>query len=388
MMRSAAPPGKLAVAGRDSTPRSLVLVWYARLDRAGQQEDAMRAIVLAQHGGPEVLRADQLPDPVPGPLEALVRVRACGVNNLDTQIRRGIPGVTIPLPHVLGCDIAGEVVAVAAAAGAGLAQRELTPGTRVIVSPGSSCGGCSACLAGEDSACPSYQMLGYQRHGGYAEYARVPARSLIAVSDRLTFEEWASTPLVFLTAWHMLVTRARVVPGESVLVHAAGSGVGIAAIQIARLLGARVIATAGSASKLGRARELGAHEVLDYTRPGWHKEARRLAGPDGVDVVVEHVGADTWMGSLSAMARRARLVTCGATSGPQVGLDLRHLFVKQLTLLGSYMGTLGELRRVTELLERGELRPVVDQAFRLQDAARAHARIARREQFGKLVLVP
>ena len=317
-----------------------------------------------------------------------MRVRACGINNLDTQIRRGIPGVTIPLPHVLGCDIAGEVVSLGPSTAQALSGGRIEPGTRVVVSPGSSCGRCAACRAGDDSACPAYQMLGYHRHGGYAELARVPVTSLIPVGDRWTPEEWASTPLVFLTAWHMLVTRARVQPGEVVLIHAAGSGVGIAAVQIARLLGARVIATAGSAAKLERAGALGAHELLDYTRTGWHKEARRLAGGDGVDVVVEHVGAETWMGSVSAMARRGRLVTCGATSGPQVGLDLRHLFVKQLTLLGSYMGSLGELWRVVAMLERGDLRPVVDQVFPLHEAARAHERIARREQFGKLVLVP
>ncbi len=362
----------------------------------------MRAIVLRAHGGPEQLRLEAYPDPVAQPGDVLVRVRACGLNNLDTQIRRGIPGVAIAMPHVLGCDIAGEVVAlgpqpglpaagalgaaVAVSAALAPAARPLQTGDRVIVCPGSACGRCRACLTGNDSACPQYVMLGYQRHGGYAELVRVPARSVLRVSDRWSWEEWASVPLVFLTAWHMLIGRARLQPGETVLVHAAGSGVGIAAIQIAQVAGARVIATAGSDAKLERARQLGAHAVVSYARPDWHKDVRRHCGGEGVDVVLEHVGADTWSGSLASLARGGRLVTCGATSGPHVGIDLRHLFVKQLTLLGSYMGAQHELLRVVELLERSQLRPVVDGVFPLEEAAQAHERVGRREHFGKVVL--
>ncbi|MFN0151951.1 MAG: zinc-binding dehydrogenase [bacterium] len=350
----------------------------------------MKAIVIREHGGPEALRLEEVADPALARGEVLVRVRACGVNNLDTQIRRGIPGVPIAMPHILGCDIAGEVAAVGEhdAPLAPSAPPALALGDRVIVGPGAGCGACSACLAGDDSACARYVMLGYQRHGGYAELVRVPARSVVRVSDRWSFEEWASAPLVFLTAWHMLITRARVAPAETVLVHAAGSGVGIAAIQIARRAGARVIATAGSDEKLARARDLGADAGVNYSAPGWHKEVRRIAGGDGVNVVVEHTGAATWAGSLASLARGGRVVTCGATTGYDVAIDIRHLFVKQLSLLGSYMGAQRELLSAVALLERGELRPVIDTVFPLADARAAHEKVASRTLFGKLVLVP
>lgn len=344
---------------------------------------------MKEHGGPEVLRLADIDDPVPAAGEALVRVRACGVNNLDTQIRRGIPGVAIEMPHILGCDVAGEVVAVAGGAppaAASGARGAPAPGDRVIVGPGAGCGACPACLDGDDSACPAYAMLGYQRHGGYAELARVPARSLVRVSERWSFAEWASTPLVFLTAWHMLITRARLRPAETVLVHAAGSGVGIAAIQVAKRAGARVIATAGTDEKLEKAKRLGADAVVNYTRDAWHKEVRRLTGGDGVQVVVEHTGAETWLGSLSSLARGGRLVTCGATTGPHVAVDIRHLFAKQLSLLGSYMGSQRELLDVVALLERGDLAPLVDATFPLAEARAAHERVASRALFGKLVL--
>jgi NADPH:quinone reductase-like Zn-dependent oxidoreductase len=362
----------------------------------------MKAIVIREHGGPEVLRLEDAPDPAPTRDEVLVRVRACGVNNLDTQIRRGIPGVVIALPHILGCDVAGEVAALGtdanAGRAAGTAVREagaagshdplgtLSVGDRVVVSPGSGCGVCRACLAGDDSACPRYAMLGYQRRGGYAELVSVPSRSVIRVSDRWSFEEWASAPLVFLTAWHMLMTRARLRPAETVLVHAAGSGVGIAAIQIARRAGARVIATAGSDGKLAKARALGAEAGVNYTATGWHKEVRSLTAGEGVDVVVEHTGASTWSGSLASLARRGRLVTCGATTGYDVPIDIRHLFVKQLSLIGSYMGSQRELIDAIVLLERGELSPIVDSVFPLSEASAAHERVASRALFGKICL--
>lgn len=359
----------------------------------------MKAIVMREHGGSDVLRLADAPDPAFARDEALVRVRACGVNNLDTQIRRGIPGVTIALPHVLGCDIAGEVAALGEDANAGRsagtstraddrrsALAPLSVGDRVVVSPGSGCGVCRACLAGDESACPRYAMLGYQRHGGYAELVSVPARSVIRVSDRWSFEEWGSAPLVFLTAWHMLITRARLRPAETVLVHAAGSGVGIAAIQIARCAGARVIATAGSDEKLAKARALGAEAGINYSAAGWHKQVRALTAGEGVDVVVEHTGAGTWSGSLASLARRGRLVTCGATTGYDVPVDIRHLFVKQLSLIGSYMGSQRELIDAIALLERGELRPVVDSVFPLAEAAAAHERVASRALFGKICL--
>ncbi len=356
----------------------------------------MRAVILHAHGGPEVLRHEEFPDPTPAPDEVLVRVRACGINNLDTQIRRGIPGVAIDFPHILGCDVTGEVDSIGEGAMAARAARSgtasvgalgpLAVGDRVIVAPGAGCGRCAACDAGDESACLRYAMLGYQRQGGYAERVRVPAASVVQVSDRWSPEEWASAPLVFLTAWHMLVGRARLRAGETVLVHAAGSGVGIAAIQIAKRAGGRVIATAGSEAKLEKAKALGADAGVLYTGEGWHKEARRLAGGEGVDVVVEHTGAETWLGSLASLARRGRLVTCGATSGPQVAIDIRHLFAKQLSLLGSYVGSRRELLDVLALLERGDVRPVVDTVFPLAEARAAHEKVASRALFGKIVL--
>jgi NADPH:quinone reductase-like Zn-dependent oxidoreductase len=347
----------------------------------------VRAVVLREHGGPELLALGEFPDPAPAADEIVVRVRACGVNNLDTQIRRGIPGVAIAMPHILGCDIAGEVAALGS--GAVAARGALGPiavGDLVVVAPGAGCGACAACWHGDESACPRYAMLGYQRHGGYAELVRAPAASVIRVSARWSPEEWASAPLVFLTAWHMLIGRARLRPGEIVLVHAAGSGVGIAATQIANRAGARVIATAGSEAKLEKAKELGADAGVLYGEPGWHKEVRRLTGGEGVNVVVEHTGAETWTGSLASLARRGRLVTCGATSGPQAAIDIRHLFVKQLSLLGSYMGSRRELIEVLALLERGEVRPVVDTVLPLAEARAAHERVASRDLFGKVVL--
>jgi NADPH:quinone reductase-like Zn-dependent oxidoreductase len=353
----------------------------------------VKAIVLRGHGGPETLRLAEFADPEPAADEVVVRVRACGVNNLDTQIRRGIPGVAIEMPHILGCDISGEVEALGerAAAARGAKDGPLGPlaaGDRVIAAPGIGCGACAECAAGNDSACARYAMLGYQRHGGYAEKVRVPARALLRVSDRWSFDEWASAPLVFLTAWHMLIGRARLAPGETVLVLAAGSGVGIAATQVARRVGARVIAASASDAKLEKAKALGADAGVNYAQEGWHKEVRRLTGGAGADVAVEHTGAETWLGSLASLARGGRLVTCGATTGPHVALDIRHLFVKQLSILGSYMGSLRELLAVVALLERGELSPVVDSTLPLASARAAHEKVASRDLFGKIVLVP
>jgi NADPH:quinone reductase-like Zn-dependent oxidoreductase len=340
----------------------------------------MKAVVFHEHGGPEVLRYEEVPDPIAGPGEAIVRVRACALNHLDIWTRMGQSGRSIALPHILGNDIAGEVLSLRTPV------EGIAPGERVMVSPGTSCGRCAACLSGEDSSCRHYRILGYQIAGGYAELVRVPFPNLIALPGHLPFEEAAAFPLVFLTAWRMLVTRARVRIGEDVLVWAAGSGVGMAAIQVAKLHGARVIATAGSAAKLEQAKALGADAVIDHHAQDVVAEVRRLTARKGADVVVEHVGQATWERSVLSLAHRGRLVTCGATTGAAGATPLLHVFSKQLSLLGSYMGSKAELIEAASFYFAHRLRPVVHAVLPLAEAARAHEMMEKSQHFGKIVL--
>lgn len=342
----------------------------------------MKAIVFRKHGGPEVLEAAEVPAPEAKPSEVLIEVRACALNHLDVWVREGLPNVKIPLPHILGDDIAGVVRKV------GNLVDWVKPGDEVMVHPGVSCGHCQACLSGKDNFCPDYDIIGYRRDGGYAELVAVPGVNVIPKPSNLNWAQAAALPLVTLTAWHMLVTRANVQPGEDVLVHAAGSGVGSIGIQIAKLRGARVIATAGSDEKLNRARELGADEIVNYLRDDWPKEVRRLTNRLGVDVVFEHTGATTWPGSLFSLKSGGRLVTCGATSGFAAETDLRQIFYRQLTILGSFMGAKAELLQAMKFIESGAIRPVVDQTLPLSEAKHAHELIEDRAQFGKIVLVP
>ena len=322
----------------------------------------MKAIRFHSHGGPDVLRLEEVADPVIGPGEALVRVRACALNHLDLWQRRGLRRV---------------------AANGG----SVSAGTRVMVQPGVSCGHCLACLSGDDNECPQYEVLGYRNHpGGYAELTKVPIQNLVPLPDTIPFIDAAAFPLTFVTAWHMLITRARLQRGEDVLVLAAGSGVGHAAVQIARLTGARVIATAGSDAKLDRARALGADEVNNHHTQEIAEEVKRLTGRRGVDVVVEHVGAATWAKSVRALARNGRLVTCGATTGGDAGLDLLALFSKRLSIIGSYMGTKAELVRAAQHFFAGRLKPVIDRTYPLAEAAAAQQRLEESGQFGKIVL--
>jgi NADPH:quinone reductase-like Zn-dependent oxidoreductase len=336
----------------------------------------MKAVRFHEHGGADVLRFEEAPDPQPAGGQALVRVRACALNHLDLWQRRGLDRVTLPLPHISGSDVAGEIVD----------AEGFAAGTRVLLQPGLSCGICDQCVAGRDNLCPRYDVLGFMSDGGYAELVRVPLAGLVPIPEHVGFVEAAAFPLTFLTAWHMLVTLARVRPGEEVLVLAAGSGVGQAAIQIAGFLGARVLATAGSDVKLARAREIGADETIDHSGPAWAADVRRLTAGRGVDVVVEHVGQATWDQSVRSLARGGRVVTCGATTGYAASVDLRHLFARQLSWLGSYMGTKGELIDASRLLFSGRFRPVIDRVFPLAEAAEAQRRLERREQFGKIVL--
>lgn len=339
----------------------------------------MKSVRFHQHGGPEVLRYEDAPDPQPGPGEVLVRVRACALNHLDLWERNGLERVVIPLPHISGSDVAGEVIASDAA--------DVPPGTRVMLQPGVSCGRCAACLAGRDNECPRYEVLGYGRHpGGYAELVAVPVQNVIPIPDGIDFAPAAAFPLTFVTAWHMLVARANIARGDDVLVLAAGSGVGQAAIQIARLHGARVFATAGSDAKLEKARSLGASEVIHHHRQDIAAEVRRLTNRRGVDIVIEHVGEATWSRSIRSLAPGGRLVTCGATTGYNGAIDLRVLFSRQLSILGSYMGTKADLLSAARCFFKGQLAPVIDSRYPLADAAAAQRRLEDSGQFGKIVL--
>jgi NADPH:quinone reductase-like Zn-dependent oxidoreductase len=340
----------------------------------------VKAVRFHEHGGPEVLRYEDAPDPILLPGQVLVRVRACALNHLDLWQRRGLDRVKIPMPHISGADVAGEILEV----GAGVT--DLESGARVMLQPGLSCGHCARCLAGEDNFCAHYDVLGYQSPGGYAELVAVPAANVIRVPDAMDFVWAAAFPLSFLTAWHMLVTRASVSERDAVLVLAAGSGVGQAAVQIAKVFGARVIATAGRADKVARAIALGADSGIDHYNEDVVAAVKKFTGGRGADVVVEHVGKATWDRSVRCLARGGRLVTCGATTGHDAALDLRHLFARQLTLIGTYMGGKPELLRAAALFFRGRLRAVVDRTFPLSEAAQAQRRLEAGEQFGKIVL--
>jgi NADPH:quinone reductase-like Zn-dependent oxidoreductase len=337
----------------------------------------VKAVRFHRHGGPEVLRWEDAPDPVPAPGRAIVRVDACALNHLDLWARRGIDRVPLPLPHISGSDVSGRVVD---PGGSGLA-----PGTRVMLQPGLRCGRCPACANGRDNLCPEYDVLGWRSDGGYAELISIPLENLIPLPDHVDAVTAAAFPLTFLTAWHMLVTRAGTAAGETVLVLAGGSGVGQAVIQIARHLGARVLATSAP-SKMDRTRALGAEEVFDHDAGDFSKDVRRVTGGRGADIVIEHVGEATWDRSVRSLANGGRLVTCGATTGAAGRVDLRHLFARQLSLLGSYMGRFAELHAAVALLFDGTVKPIVDEVFPLARAADAQQRLEHREQFGKIVL--
>jgi NADPH:quinone reductase-like Zn-dependent oxidoreductase len=340
----------------------------------------MKAIRFAQHGGPEVLQYVDAPKPTIRPSEVLVRVKACSLNHLDLWVRRGLPGVPIPLPHIPGSDVAGEIAEI------GADVTTVRAGQKVVLAPGVSCGKCSACLAGQDNRCRSFSNLGYLIDGGCAEFVKVPEVNCLPYPENLTWEEAASIPLVFQTAWHMLLSRAELQPGEDVLVLGAGSGVGTAAIQIAKFFGARVIATATTDEKSAKAMELGADHVINLKSQKIRDEVRRITNKRGVDVVFEHVGIATWDDSVASLAYAGRLVTCGATTGYDAKLDLRLLFAKQLSLMGSYMGTKSDLHSVMRLVAAGRFRPIIDRLFPLKEAAAAHTYLESNQQFGKVVL--
>jgi NADPH:quinone reductase-like Zn-dependent oxidoreductase len=342
----------------------------------------MKAARIHQHGGPDVLRYEEIPEPKIRADQVLIRVRASALNHLDLFVRAGIPGLTFPMPHILGSDIAGEVVET------GELCERVQKGWRVLLSPGTSCRQCEACLSGQDNFCRRYTLFGYRIDGGNAELIAAPEYTVIPIPDDLSFEDAAAVPLVFLTAWHMLMSRAKLQPGEDVLVLGASSGVGSAAIQIARMLQCRVIATAGGEEKLTKARELGAEHVIDHYRADIGAEVKKITGKRGVDIVFEHVGVATWQKSLDSLAPGGRLVTCGATTGFDARLDLRFLFSKQWSLLGSFMGSMGELHQVLKFVFRKQLKPVIDRVYPLSEIQAAHEHLEAKEQFGKVIVKP
>ena len=348
----------------------------------------MKAVVVREHGGPEVLRFEERPDPAPRAGEVLLRVKAIGLNHLDLWVRKGVPGHTFPLPIVPGCDFCGLVESVGADVASAPGAPPLRAGDRVLVAPGFSCGRCRACSEGSDNLCAGYGIFGETKDGGCCELAAVAAANVIPMPPGLDFPQAAAFPLAFMTAWHMLVARCGLRAGDDVLVHAAGSGVGSAAVQIAKLHGARVIATAGSPRKLELAKALGADHVIDYERQDFASEVRALTAKRGVDIAVEHVGEKTFAGSLRSLARGGRLVTCGATTGGRAELNLRALFFKNISVLGSTMGRRGELHQIVGLVASGRLKPVIDRTLPLSEVREAHEALEKREQFGKIVLVP
>lgn len=340
----------------------------------------MKAFRVHEHGGPEKLVREDLPEPAPGPHEARVRLHAAALNHLDLWVRRGIPGVKFPLPIIPGSDGAGVIAQTGDPAGG------FRAGDRVAIAPGTSCGGCEECLDGRDNLCREFGILGEHRDGTCAESITLPVRNLIPIPGALSFEQAAAVPLVFLTAWQMVVDKARVAPGETVVVLGAGSGVGTAAIQIARLWGARVIAVSTCPEKLARARELGAGEGIDLSKESLRDGVRRLTDRRGADVVIEHVGAVTFPESLVSLARGGRLVTCGATTGAEVSVNLRHVFFKNLSILGSTMGRRASLFDIFRHLEAGRLRAVIDRVLPLDRIQEAHRLLEDRAVFGKVVL--
>jgi NADPH:quinone reductase-like Zn-dependent oxidoreductase len=342
----------------------------------------VRAVGYHEHGGPEVLQALEIPRPVVRPGHVLVEIKAVSINHLDLWVRRGLPHLRHTYPHVGGSDGAGVVVEV------GDDVRNVELGQPVLINPGTSCMACEACLTGADNLCRHYGINGENRPGICAEIVLVPAANILPFPAGLTWAQGASLPLTFLTAWQMLVIKARVKPGDVVLVQAGGSGVGSAGIQIARLYGATVITTASSKDKLDRALELGAHHAINYKEQDFLAEVRGITQKRGVDIVFDSVGADVWEKNIKALRWGGRLVTCGATSGFAAQTDLRHVFFRQIEILGSTMGPKGSLFEVLRHVESGALRPVVDSVYSFSDASKAHEHVEARRNFGKVLLAP
>jgi NADPH:quinone reductase-like Zn-dependent oxidoreductase len=342
----------------------------------------MKALAFHEHGGIEKLKYQDVPDPKPGAGDVLVRVKAAALNHLDLFVREGLPGLKLPMPFWSGCDIAGDVVEV------GAAVPDVKVGDRVAVNPNLHCGRCEYCQKGQHSLCVSYGILGEHTHGGLAELVKVDGRKVLTLPDHVKYEDAAAFVLVNMTAWRMLVSQAQLRAGEDLLIIGVGGGVSSTGVQIGKLCGARVWVTSSSDEKLERARALGADEGINYSKDDWVKVIGQKTGRRGVDVVLENVGAATWPGAIRALAKGGRLITCGGTSGPICETDVRQVFWKQISIIGSTMATNAEFAEVMGQLFRGRLKAIVDSVMPLKDGAAAQERLAAGKQFGKIVLTP
>lgn len=350
----------------------------------------MQAAVIREHGGYDKILFEDRPVPTPhftahGEPTVLVKVKACGLNHLDTWVRRGVPGHKFPLPLVPGSDIAGVVEAVSGPGPGGDASR-LRVGDKVIVNPAVYCGECAACKGGNDHLCVKWGLLGETTDGGCQEYVLVPESRAFPMPDSIGFEQAACIPIAYVTAWEMLVSKARILPHETILIHAAGSAVSVACIQIAKMVGMHIIVTSTSADKLARARALGAHRFIDTSRSRFAEDVRNLTGKAGVDVVVDHIGTPTMADSVRCLKRGGRLVSCGATAGAEVTLDWKHVFFKNIALLGSTYGPVSAFRAVLAAFAEKKLTAVIDSRISLKELPAAHEALETRKVFGKMVV--
>jgi len=346
----------------------------------------MKAVVFHKHGPPDVLSYEEIANPKIGPNQVLIKVKAVALNHLDLFVRAGIPGLNLDMPHILGSDISGEIVELGSDV-----NPTLELGQKILVDPGISCGVCEFCIRGEESLCSSYGILGEHYRGGYAEFLAVNPRNVVPIPTTvgLDFVEASAIPLTLMTAWRLLITKAKIKPGDDLLIIGIGGGVALAALQIAKAAGARVIVTSSSDMKLEKSRLLGADITINHkTTPEYHKEVYRLTENRGVDVVLDSVGQATWARSLKSLRNGGKLVTCGATSGPKAETNVNLLFWKQLEILGSTMGSRNELRTALKLVWNGKVTPIVDSVYPLSKAKEAHEVLERGEQFGKLILRP
>lgn len=337
----------------------------------------MKAIRIHAHGGLDQLQINELEMPRPGPRQVLVEIKAAALNHLDLWVRKGLPGIHLPI--IMGSDGAGVVKEI------GKEVTQFAAGDRVLAQPGFGCGVCRECLSGKENYCAKYEIVGEHSNGVQAQFVALDEDKAIHQPGNIGFEEAAAIPLVYMTAWEMLINKCALKPTDTVLVIAASSGVGGAAVQIACAHGARVIATAGTA-KLAKARKMGAEAVLDHYRQDVAKEVKKLTDGRGVDIVVEHAGAASWQASTRSLAKGGKLVTCGATTGPEVSIDLRFLYIRQQSILGSTMGNRGDMFRILQLVQAGKMRGVVDKVFPFTEVAKAHDYLEKGEQFGKVIL--
>lgn len=342
----------------------------------------MKAVGISEHGGPEVLKTLELPEPSPKPGEVVVEIKAVALNHLDLWIRKGLPHLKHAYPHILGSDICGVIKEL------GDGVTDLRVGEKGLIHPTLSCGYCERCSLGQDYLCPKFAIFGEHIGGGYAQSIAVPRRNILPYPENLSFAEAACVPLVFLTAWEMLVTKAKIRPGMLVLIHGAASGVGSAGIQIAKLFGCEVITTAGTEAKLEKASQLGADHLINYKKENFLEAVTQIAGKQKVDVVFEHIGKALWQDSLRCLRWGGTLVTCGATTGYQAETDLRQIFFRQIQVLGSTMGSRGTQFEILRHIAAGKLKPVLDRVLPLSEAAEAHRLLENSEQFGKIVLEP